>query len=149
MALFHSYNKKMPLFLRHYSSSPPKVEATVLSLSESESESKLVFFRTLLQVGDPNEDSVSELTLTGPDHELVADATSAPDELKEQTDQLIQYVKGEGVKPEESVVSIELWDFAGQHLYNASHPVFLSSRALYILVCNLSKSLHDLSLIHI
>ena len=73
----------------------------------------------------------------------MADATSAPDELKEQTDQLIQYVKGEGVKPEESVVSIELWDFAGQHLYYASHPVFLSSRALYILVCNLSKSLHD------
>ena len=73
----------------------------------------------------------------------MADATSAPDELKEQTDQLIQYVKGEGVKPEESVVSIELWEFAGQHLYNASHPVFLSSRALYILVCNLSKSLHD------
>ena len=103
----------------------------------------MFFFRNLLQVGDPNEDSVSELTLTGPDHELVADATSAPDELKEQTDQLIQYVKGEGVKPEESVVSIELWDFAGQHLYYASHPVFLSSRALYILVCNLSKSLHD------
>ena len=73
----------------------------------------------------------------------MADATSAPDEVKEQTDQLIRYVKGEGVNPLESVVSIELWDFAGQHLYNASHPVFLSSRALYILVCNLSKSLHD------
>ena len=35
-----------------------------------------------------------------------------------------------------------MWDFAGQHLYYASHPLFLS-RALYILVHNLSKPLHD------
>ena len=38
---------------------------------------------------------------------------------------------------------IDMWDFAGQHLYYASHSVFLSSRALYILVCNLSKGLND------
>ena len=101
------------------------------------------FFHTLLQVGDPNEDSVSEPTLTGPDHELVVDTTSPPEEVKERAENLIKYMKGDDVKPEESVVSIELWDFAGQHLYYASHPVFLSSRALYILVCNLSKSLHD------
>ncbi|CAH3180166.1 unnamed protein product [Porites lobata] len=94
-------------------------------------------------VGDPNEDSVSELTLTGPDHELVVDATSPPEEIKERAVQLIKEIQDEDFKPEESVVSIELWDFAGQHLYYASHPVFLSSRALYILVCNLSKSLHD------
>ena len=95
-------------------------------------------FRTLLQVGDPN-----EFELTGPDHELVVDTTSPSEEIKDRTVNLIKYMKGEDVKPEESVVSIELWDFAGQHLYYASHPVFLSSRALYILVCNLSKSLHD------
>ena len=40
MTLFH--NKKMPLFLRHYSSSPPKIEPTMLSLSESES--TVIFF---------------------------------------------------------------------------------------------------------
>ena len=101
------------------------------------------FFHTLLQVGDPNEDSVSEPTLTGPDHELVVDTTSPPEEIKERAVQLIKEIQDEDFKPEESVVSIELWDFAGQHLYYASHPVFLSSRALYILVCNLSKSLHD------
>ena len=111
---------------------------------ESESESTvIIFFRTLLQVGDPNEDGVSELTLTEPDHELVVDTTSTPEEIKDRAVNLIKYMKGDNVKPEESVVSIELWDFAGQHLYYASHPVFLSSRALYILVCNLSKSLHD------
>ena len=106
------------------------------------------FFHTLVQEGDPNEDGVSELTLTGPDHELVVDTTLRPDEIppeeiKKRAVKLIKELKGEDVKAEESVVSIELWDFAGQHLYYASHPVFLSSRALYILVCNLSKSLHD------
>ena len=39
----------------------------------------VVFSSNLLQVGDPNEDSGSELTLTGPDHELVVDTTSPPE----------------------------------------------------------------------
>ena len=56
---------------------------------------------------------------------------------------MIEEIQDEDFKAEESVLSVELWDFAGQHLYYASHPVFLTSRALYILVCNLSKSLHD------
>ncbi|CAH3176627.1 unnamed protein product [Porites evermanni] len=95
------------------------------------------------QERDANEDGVSELTLTGPDHELVVDTTLCPEEIKERAVGFRRELNGKDVKAEESVVSIELWDFAGQHLYYASHPVFLSSRALYILVCNLSKSLHD------
>ena len=39
------------------------------------------------------------------------------------------------------VVTLTLWDFAGQHLYYASHSVFLSGRAVYILVYNLNKNL--------
>ena len=73
----------------------------------------------------------------------MVDTTLPAEEIKERAVELIKELKGEDVKAEESVVSIEMWDFAGQHLYYASHPVFLSSRALYILVCNLSKSLHD------
>ena len=41
----------------------------------------------------------------------------------------------------ETIITVDLWDFAGQHLYYASHPVFLSSRAVYVLVHNLSKAL--------
>ena len=37
---------------------------------------------------------------------------------------------------------MDIWDFAGQHLYYASHPVFFSLQAIYVLVCNLSKSLN-------
>ena len=43
------------------------------------------------------------------------------------------------IKSEEVILS--LWDFAGQHLYYASHSVFLSGRAVYILVYNLNKNL--------
>lgn len=56
---------------------------------------------------------------------------------------LIQYLQRrkfeDEIKAEEFVIN--LWDFAGQHVYYASHPVFLSPRAVYILVYNLSKSL--------
>ena len=71
----------------------------------------------------------------------MVDTTSPPDEITKHAIQLIKYVKGKRVK-EESVVSMEVWDFAGQHLYYASHPIFFSPRAIYILVFNLSKSLN-------
>ena len=66
------------------------------------------FFHTLVQEGDPNEDGVSELTLTGPDHELVVDTTLRPDEIppeeiKKRAVKLIKELKGEDVKAEEGV----------------------------------------------
>jgi len=48
---------------------------------------------------------------------------------------------GSDITKGESVVTMDVWDFAGQHLYYASHPMFLSSRAVYILVHDLSKPL--------
>ena len=84
----------------------------------------------------------SENTLDEPN--VTINATSPPDDITEHVHQWLKYVKGERVdiSNEESVVSIDMWDFAGQHLYYASHPLFLSPRAFYILVHNLSKPLH-------
>ncbi|KAJ7358682.1 hypothetical protein OS493_022117 [Desmophyllum pertusum] len=74
---------------------------------------------------------------------LAIDATSPPEDF---TNQYWNYIRSRHVKSDiekdESVVSVDLWDFAGQHLYYASHPVFFSSRAVYLLVCNLSKPLN-------
>ena len=40
-------------------------------------------------------------------------------------------------------IILDVWDFAGQHLYYASHPFFFTRRAIYLLVHNLSKPLHS------
>ena len=74
------------------------------------------------------------------------DVSSPPDTVK-HVHQWLEYVRGKritgGIFKEESQVTMDIWDFAGQHLYYASHPIFLSSRALYILVHNLSKPLNS------
>ena len=57
----------------------------------------------------------------------------------------VQYLKGlkldEDIMASGKEVSLSVWDFAGQHLYYTSHSVFLSPRAVYVLVHNLSKDL--------
>ena len=40
---------------------------------------------------------------------------------------------------------LDIWDFAGQHLYYATHPIFFSHRAIYLLVHNLLKNPNDLA----
>ena len=77
---------------------------------------------------------------------VMIDVSSPPDTVK-HVHQWLEYAKGKHIESdifkEESYVTLHIWDFAGQHLYYASHPIFLSSRALYILVHNLSKSLNS------
>ena len=59
------------------------------------------------------------------------------------TDLVVRYLQSlqleDDIKSKEVILT--LWDFAGQHLYYASHSVFLSGRAVYILVYNLNKNL--------
>ncbi|XP_067041874.1 uncharacterized protein [Acropora muricata] len=62
--------------------------------------------------------------------------------LDDVTDLVVRYLQSrteDDIKSEEVILT--LWDFAGQHLYYASHPVFLSGRAVYILEYNLKKDL--------
>ena len=67
--------------------------------------------------------------------EVMIDATSLLDDAGKHVHQWLEYGRGKvDVTEGESVVSMDVWDFAGQQLYYASHPLFLSSRALYILV---------------
>jgi len=67
---------------------------------------------------------------------------SIPDDV---TEKLVLHLQGmnldDSSKKSQTIVSI--WDFAGQHLYYASHPVFMSSRALYLIVYNLAKDLNS------
>ena len=76
--------------------------------------------------------------------EVIIDFALPPDTV-EYIHEWLEHLRGRVIESdllqEESYVTMDIWDFAGQHLYYASHPIFLSQRALYILVHNLSKPL--------
>ena len=48
------------------------------------------------------------------------------------------------VKEEDDVYSI-LWDFGGQSVYYVTHPLFLTPRAMYLLVYDLSRDPHEIA----
>ena len=105
---------------------------------------KVVLRQDSVNGGERSSDCNSENTLDEPD--VTINATSPPDDITKHVHEWLEYVKGNvDIGKEESVVSLDIWDFAGQHLYYASHPLFLSPQALYILVHNLSKPLHALA----
>ena len=72
--------------------------------------------------------------------QLNISSTALPNDV---TDLVVRYLQSlqleDDIKAKEVILT--LWDFAGQHLYYASHSVFLSERAVYVLVYNLNKNL--------
>ena len=64
-----------------------------------------------------------------------------PDEVAERVKNLLQEVEKERVGDDAEMYSI-VWDFAGQPVYYATHPLFLTQRAVYLLVFDLSRGLH-------
>ena len=76
------------------------------------------------------------------DDQLKFDTTAGItlDDVAEKVGKCLQGLElNDDVKAKEVILSV--WDFAGQNLYYASHSVFLSHRAVYVLVHNLSKDL--------
>ena len=76
------------------------------------------------------------------DSQLTIDTTAGLtlDDVTEKVEQCLQGLElNDDVKAKEVILSV--WDFAGQYLYYVSHSVFLSHRAVYVLVHNLSKDL--------
>ena len=64
-----------------------------------------------------------------------------PDEVAERIKNLLEEVEEERVGDDAEMYSI-VWDFAGQPVYYATHPLFLTQRAVYLLVFDLSRGLH-------
>ena len=53
---------------------------------------------------------------------------------------LVEKILCEGTKVEDEDVYSGLWDFGGQSVYYVTHPLFLTPRAIYVLVNNLSRN---------
>ena len=97
-----------------------------------------------IEGASPEEDVAETVTAepTIPIPELKIDPAHPPEDF---TEILVQHLKGLNLKKDaeqaEHHTTLDLWDFAGQHLYYASYPVFLTKRAIYLLVYNLNKPL--------
>ena len=79
---------------------------------------------------------------------IAINATVLSNAVEKQADKLLKNMIVEGVDADRayiekgSSITADLWDFAGQQVYYAAHSVFLSSRAVYIVVHNLNKPLN-------
>ena len=135
---------KLPL-LKMIFQAPENVgnhKISTISPPESEMRVQTVAKNTVDDLTDDSRASSSK------ESTLMMNATSPSDDVAEHAYlQLRNILKGvhgdaENADKRETIVTVDLWDFAGQHLYYASHPVFLSLRAVYVLVHNLSKPLY-------
>ena len=100
------------------------------SVSNSESEDLLV-----------GSDSISiSQDHTISDQSSAGDIQTVPDDVA----RLVEVYLREDKDPErqEGIYSV-LWDFGGQTVYYTTHPLFLTPRAIYLLVNDLSRHLHD------
>ena len=59
-----------------------------------------------------------------------------PEEIARLVEKMLQ--KEENANHEDNIYSV-LWDFGGQSVYYETHPIFLTEKAIYILVSNLSR----------
>ena len=67
-------------------------------------------------------------------------AADLPEEIATLVERLLHKVKT--VDEDKEVYSV-LWDFGGQSVYYVTHPLFLTPRAIYLLVHDLSRNPHD------
>ena len=63
-----------------------------------------------------------------------------PEDIATLVEKLI--INDEKVKDDDEIYSV-LWDFGGQSVYYATHPIFLTEKAIYILACDLSRNPHE------
>lgn len=68
-------------------------------------------------------------------HDDVITAPKIPDDVATVIEKLLQE---DGSNEEQEEVYSILWDFGGQSVYYVTHPLFLTTRAMYLLVYNLS-----------
>ena len=99
-------------------------------------------------VATPDDHELSEITNdfrsdeTSP-LEISSDANSSPDSITRMPGNIASLIEvllreGDEVDDKEDLYSV-LWDFGGQTVYYATHPLFLTPRAIYLLVYDLSR----------
>ena len=83
---------------------------------------------------DPSAPKVSQKVLK----KNAGTVDEVPDEIAALVENLLQLEEAEGAQGKEDLYVV-LWDFGGQYVYYATHPLFLTTRAIYLLVNDLSR----------
>ena len=78
--------------------------------------------------------SVSDVSM---DSELGSNISHIPKDIENE---MLKRMQNEHTIEDEEGIYLVLWDFAGQLVYYATHPLFLTSRAMYLLVNDLSQN---------
>ena len=63
--------------------------------------------------------------------------------MSEEVKSLYEKRQAEDQSVSEDTIWPVIWDFAGQDIYRAIHPMFMSQKAIYLLAFDLTKELHD------
>ena len=84
--------------------------------------------------------SHSDPRLPVPEDTSLPEVPELPEEIAALIEKLLQVVDTE--KDEEEIYST-LWDFGGQSVYYVTHPLFLTTRGIYLLVYKLSRKLNE------
>lgn len=71
------------------------------------------------------------------------DHSEITDTMSEDVERLYKKRLTEGRNLPEDTVWPVIWDFAGQDIYHAIHPIFMSPDDIYLLAFDLTKELHD------
>ena len=103
-----------------------KVSQEVEASNSDEEEIKLTEIKNVGMVDEVD---------VGPD---APEFKEVPNEIASLVKNLFQLEEAEGAQGKEDVYSV-LWDFGGQSVYYTTHPLFLTPRAIYLLVNNLSN----------
>ena len=94
--------------------------------SESDSESEL----------EPPDGSISTRSPTKLSRNIESLHRKLPEEVARLVEKMLQ--EEESANHEDNIYSV-LWDFGGQSVYYETHPIFLTEKAIYILVSDLSR----------
>ena len=97
--------------------------------SESDSESEL-------ESHDGSSTNISRYGSTKPSRNIESLHGKLPEEVARLVEKMLQ--EEENANHEDYIYSV-LWDFGGQSVYYETHPIFLTEKAIYILVSDLSR----------
>lgn len=116
-------------------------------LSRTSSSASLKRNGSTPSLNDPKDMSASSNDMDMPDYQIDVDSNDISRyKFSEGTLKMIENTirkRHVSENSREKIGFISMWDFAGQFIFYATHQVFLTPRAVYILVLDLSKSLDD------